>query len=397
MKKTRYHTLSLHGGGKASRAMANHSKTPPIFQSSVFAFDGLPEVERYLEGDPDLYMYTRLGNPNVRDLELRVASIEGAEDCTAAASGMAAIYAGILVLCEELEQPRLIVPRRLYGGTRALLHSELGASQIEVEYADLDNRKNLEKSLSQGPALVYGETVSNPAMTVAPIESLADLVKGSGSRLMLDNTFLSPALFRPLEYGADLVVHSSTKYINGHSDATGGVVCGGKERIGKIRRRISTLGSHLNPFEAWLTLRGIQTLALRMERHSANAERVAEYLGSAGEAPGLAVNYPLSAGNPRHEENRRLFPRGCGGMLSFDLETRERAADFIGACTMIQFAPSLAGVQTTLSHPATTSHRGQSREELAAQGISEGTIRLSVGLEDPEDIIEDLRRGLEAL
>jgi cystathionine beta-lyase/cystathionine gamma-synthase len=398
MEKKRFHTLGLHGGGQPSASMRNKSKSPPIYQTSVFSFEDIAQVEQYLEGSDDLYMYTRLENPNQRDLEARIAALEGAEESLVTSSGMSAILVGLLSVMEHRGISQLLVPGKMYGGTRALLRTELSFLGIKHREFDFDDLNRVEEYLRREPSLIFFETIANPSMTVAPFAALADLAKRHGAAIMVDNTFTSPVLFRPLEYGADLVVHSSTKYLNGHSDATGGVLSGDSGLMTPARRRMLSLGCHLNPFEAWLTLRGIQTLALRMERHSRTALQVAQALAAPGTLSryGCQVSYPLLSSAEGYEENLRLFPQGCGGMLSFDLGNRQRAEAFVAACELISFSPSLAGVKTTLSHPATTSHRNQSDEELAAQGIGQGTIRLSVGLEDVDDILEDLRRALAA-
>jgi cystathionine beta-lyase/cystathionine gamma-synthase len=397
MSEQRFYTLGLHGGSRPSAKTANASKSPPIFQTTVFTFDGIDRVEEYLEGDPDLYMYSRLGNPNQRDLEARLAAVEGAEAAAVTSSGMSAILVAVLSMAELRRTRRLVVSDRLYGGTRTLFLKEFAPMGFEIVEVDLSDPAAVDAALSPSPAILYFETISNPSMSVAPVEELVIAAGKHGAAVLIDNTFLSPVLFRPLEWGAHAVVHSSTKYLNGHSDATGGAVLGEAGFIADVRRRTAALGCHLNPFEAWLTLRGLQTLALRMDRHCANGMRIARAL--AGGVLGRVgdVSYPLLESGGAYRRNRKLFPDGCGGMLSFNAGDEDRARRFIEGCELISFSPSLAGVQTTLSHPATTSHRGQSDEELARQGIGRGTIRLSVGIEDPADIEGDLRHALAGM
>lgn len=387
---------ALHGGGSPSKHMKNIGKTPAIHQSSVFLFDSLDSVDEFLHGDADTYMYTRLGNPNQRDLAQRLAALDGAQAAAVTSSGMAAIYCAVSLMLNEGGPRQLLVSRRLYGGTKTLVEGEFSKLASKVVYIDYDDMDGIREAMQSAPSLLYFETISNPAMTPAPVTQLLDLAKRYGALSIVDNTFLSPVLLRPLELGADLVIHSSTKYLNGHSDATGGVLCSSTERVKRAEAFISRIGCQLSPFEAWLILRGVQTLDVRMKKHCENALALAEFLESPeAKAMGAgSVQYPLSPSNPRFEENRKLFPLGCGGMLSFDLGSQQQVDAFLKSCEMITFAPSLAGLQTTMTHPATTSHRNQSDEELALQGVTRGSIRLSVGIEHIRDIIDDVRLGL---
>lgn len=389
-------TRALHGGREADEALVTVPKTMPLYETSVFVYEDLAQVDDYLAGNPDNYMYTRLGNPNQRALELWGRDLEGGEEAVACASGMAALMTVISAACGAGD--RVLAARDLYGGTQSLLKKELARFGVEPVFVDLGTLTAAD--FTPSTKLVLAETLSNPLMVAADIPRLGDLARQHRARLVVDNTFLSPVLFRPLEHGADAVIHSTTKYINGHSDATGGLIVTDSAWAAACRRVVHNAGALLAPFEAWLTLRGAKTLALRMDRHTANARSVAAWLE--GQTSVARVFSPELDSHPQRDLVRRLLTRGCGGMLSFTLAAADeaqalrRADRFIQSLALIQFAPSLAGVTTTVSHPGKTSHRGLSPAELAAQGLSLGTIRLSVGLEDIDDILSDLRTALEA-
>lgn len=406
MKYKNSFTNALQGGEKAFREMKNYSKTPPIFETSVFSFDSLEDVNAYLDGDPDLYMYSRLGNPNNRQLETRLSALESAEAAVVSSSGMAAVFAAVIGLMKAAgaysSNTRIVTSRYLYGGTRSLFLQELVPLGFSIVEVDSESPELVLDALNAGPpnclTILYWETVSNPGMKAADIRALTDSARssrpgkgqnGCSLEILVDNTFLSPALFRPLEHGADGVVHSTTKYLNGHSDATGGAFLSRKPVVDEARKAIINFGSQLSPFESWLTFRGLQTLPLRMERHSSNALHIAGLLNKLPQIDN--VRYPGL------DSSGELFPRGAGGMLSFDLDSPAAAGRFIEGLEMISFSPSLAGLQSTVSYPASTSHRNQSDEMLTSQGISRCTIRLSVGLENPDDILQDIHGALKGV
>ncbi len=386
-----FSTRALHSGDTADRSMVTRAKTMPLYETSVFVYDSLEQVDDFLSGNRDNYMYTRLGNPNQRALEQWGASREGGEDALVTASGMAAILAVLASECSAGD--RIAAARDIYGGTHSLLAKELARLGIGVDFLSVDDPQGVSRSIAPATKLLLVETCSNPLVRVADIPGLARAAHARGAKLVVDNTFLSPVLFQPLSHGADAVVHSTTKYINGHSDASGGLVVSTGDWISRCRRFTQNSGGHLSPFEAWLTLRGAKTIALRMERHSANAQAIAGWLES---RPGVQrVHYPGLPNHPHHDLAARLFPRGSGGMMAFDLAGGLAAADrFMRSLSFIAFAPSLAGVTTTISHPGKTSHRGLSEPELRELGLTQGTIRLSVGLEDVEDIRADLEQAL---
>jgi len=391
MTEQGFSTRALHSADHADRSMVTRPKTMPLYETSVFVYEDLAQVDDFLSGNRDNYMYTRLGNPNQRALELWGASLEGGADAHVCASGMAALMALLGSECGAGDG--IAAASDIYGGTHSLLEKELSRFGIGAQFLSLEDPGEVERLMRPGTKILLVETSSNPLVRVADVPALAEAAHRRGAKLVVDNTFLSPVLFQPLAHGADAVVHSTTKYINGHSDATGGLIVSDSEWIARCRRFTQNVGGLLSPFEAWLTLRGAKTLPLRMERHTANAKDVARWLES---RPGVArVHYPSLPSHPHHALAARLFPRGAGGMMAFDLSGGLQAADaFIRGLSFIAFAPSLAGVATTISHPAKTSHRGLSEAELQKLGITQGTIRLSVGIEDVEDIRRDLDQAL---
>ncbi len=360
------------------------SKATPIYQTSVFAFPGLEEVEDYYAGKRD-YLYTRNGNPNQVELAEAVARLEEAEQGVGAASGMGAIMAGLLAVLNPGDH--LLASHEIYGGTYALLHKELSRFQIEMELIDLSRCESLEPHVRPNTKLFYLETITNPLLTVADLPYWMEQAKQHGLLTMVDNTFATPYLIRPMSFGADLVVHSATKYIGGHSDVTAGVLVGRRDLLQRAKEIVVSFGASLSPFEAWLAARGLKTLALRMERQCDNAEKIAAFLSQ--HAAVKTTYYP--------EENDVAFfqHKRRGAMVSFCLADEARVYDFYRRCKLITLAPSLAGVETTLSHPVTTSHRALSVEQREASGITMGLVRLSAGIEAAEDIIADLRQALE--
>ncbi len=364
----------------------DHSKATPIYQTSAFAFSGLEEVEEFFTGERD-YLYTRNGNPNQRELADAVAALEEAEAGVSAASGMGAIMAGLLAVLGPGDH--VLASRELYGGTYALLHKELSRFGIELELIDLTGAADLSEYVRPATKMLFFETITNPLLRVVDLPRLIAQAKAHGLLTMIDNTFATPYLVQPIRYGADLVVHSATKYIGGHSDVTAGVLVGRAGLIRRAREIVVNYGASLSPFEAWLTARGLKTLALRMERQCDNAREVAAFLRS---HPAVdAVYYPDEAATSFFRRNKQ------GAMVSFRLADESRIYAFYRNLSWIKLIPSLAGVETSVSHPVTTSHRALSKEQRAATGITPGLVRLSVGIEAHEDIIAELNRALTAL
>lgn len=366
---------------------------PPIHVASVYLFEDLAQVDAVWEGQEAGYVYGRFGTPNHTQLEETLASLEGAETAVVAASGMGALTALLQAALRPGEG--LVAGHDLYGTTAALLRHDVPRWGIAVAFADGCDAGAVEAALAPGTRAILVEAVSNPLLRVADLEGLADLARRRDLALLVDATFLSPALFRPLEHGATAVHHSATKYLAGHGDATAGVVAGPRRLVEAVRAHVVRLGLNLGAFDAWLVLRGVRTLALRVARQSANALTLARFLE--GHPRVERVHYPGLESHPHHGRAARLFREGFGGVLAFELVGGERAvARFFQAARPIEFAPSFGDVTTTWTYPARTSHRPLSDEERAQAGIGRGLVRLSVGIEDVEDLKETLATALAA-
>ena len=375
-------TSAIHS--RPAREAPGEPVVAPIVTASTFSFANAAEFGRVMSEEEYGFLYSRLRNPTVEDLNRVCAELEGAEAAQCFSSGMAAIAAALFTTLERGDT--LLCARQLYGATYALVEQYVKKVGVEVVYADVTDVAQWER-----PARVrYVETIANPAMPLADLAAIA-ATKGDGL-LVVDNTFASPALCRPLEHGADVVMHSATKYLNGHHDVTAGVLCASSELVARARTHLIDTGGVLDPFAAFLFRRGLKTLGVRMERHSANALAVARFLESHGRVE--RVFYPGLSSYPQHELAATQLD-GFGGMLAFEVrggrEAGERLMDNLELCLR---ATSLGGVDTVISHPASTSHRQFTAEQLAAAGILEGLLRLSVGCEDVDDIVEDLERGL---
>ena len=384
----------MRPGSRAVHA-GHHKKartplSPPIFQTAVYTYDNLEDYDSAVRGDAPGHYYARTSNENVAMLADAVAELEGAEAGVATSSGMAAIHVAIGALA-----PRpcpIVAPLDLYGGTWVLFRQELepvGYSTRAVDFRDLE----AVRAALDGAGLIVCETITNPLVRVADLEAICQMAAEAGIPVLVDNTFATPILCRPLELGATMSVHSATKYLGGHSDLTAGVVVGGVEEVKLAHARSGRLGTTLGPFEAWLAVRGMRTLQLRVDRMSQNASALAEALQ---EAPGVAgVHYPTLPGSAQEELARRLLPNGAGGMLAIQLEGgRATVQRMMDRLRMVTFAASLAGVETTISHPEVTSHRYLTADERSALGIHPGTVRISAGIEEAEDVIGDFLQAL---
>jgi methionine-gamma-lyase len=356
----------------------------PIVASTTFSFETAEEFGRVMSEEEYGFLYARLRNPTVEELNGVLADLEGAEAAQAFASGMAAIWAALATTLAPGDT--LLLPKQLYGTTYQLAESRLRPNGVAIEYHDATDVEAWKR-----PARVrYVETIANPGFPVADLAAIAE-TKGDGV-LIVDNTFASPALCRPLEHGADLVCESGTKYLNGHHDVTAGVLAGSRTLVAAAREHLVQTGAVLDPFPAFLLRRGLKTLALRLERHSANALAVAQFLE---EHPKVArVLYAGLESFPQYELARRQLG-DSGGMLAFELEGGREAGEWLmNALELCARATSLGGVDTVVHHPASTSHRQFSPEQLAAAGISPGLLRLSVGCEDADDLVADLEQAL---
>jgi len=393
---TAFATRAARAGRGAPPSAVSRPLMPPIYQSTVYAFESLADVDAYYEGDAPGAVYYRYGTPTHAAFETAVAALEGAEAAVAAASGMAVITAAVLSLTGAGD--RIVADRYAYGGTYTLLTTELPRLGVEVTLVDVQDHAAVERALARGtdaahPTALLIEALTNPSLRVADVPALCALGGAYDVPVIVDATFTSPALLRPLEHGAALSWHSVAKYLGGHSAATGGVISGRKDMVGAIRDKIVHLGGCQGVQDAWLALLGLPTLPLRMAAHTQTAHTVAAYLAA---HPAVErVFYPGLSTHPGYDVAQRLYPDGCGGMLSFDLAGGETAArtvlDNLGE---IAFAPSLADVATTVSYPYATSHRGLPDDTLRAMDVGKGMIRLSAGIEDPADVIADLDRAL---
>ena len=365
----------------------------PIYQTATFSSADAEELAAVTTGATAGYVYARLGNPTVDALAEAAAELHGAEAGFATSTGMAAIHLAVGSLVGAGD--RIVATRNLYGTTRALFARVLGRVGVETALVDPTDHAAVEAALAAAPTRVlYLETISNPTIAVADLPALAMLGRRHGAAVVVDNTFASPALCRPLEHGADLAVESATKYLSGHSDVLAGVVVGSRAMIEAVRALHVETGGTLAPFSAFLVLRGIPTLALRMERHAATAVRLAAFLEA---APGVArVLYPMLPSHPDHAVAARLLAGG-GGMLAVELAGGAPAARaFVDALRIPERTASLGSIHTIVVHPPSTTHRQLGAAELAEAGIAPGLLRVSVGLEDSDDLLADVAQALEA-
>jgi cystathionine gamma-synthase len=365
----------------------------PLYQSTVFAFDSLAQLDDVYAGRAAGHVYYRMGTPNATVLEQAVATLEGGPAAAAAASGMGIITSLVLALAGSGDH--VVADRHAYGGTHTLLTEELPRLGIEGSLLDVEDLAAVEAAIRPRTRAILVETLTNPTLRVADLPALVDIGHAHGVPVVVDNTFTTPAIVRPLDMGADVVWHSLAKYLGGHSGGMGGIAVGREDLIQGARAKVVHLGASIGPFDAWMVGHGLPTLPLRMDAHSRNALEVARFLES---HPAVArVLYPGLPSHPDHAVARRLFGDRFGGMVSFSLSGgRSAAAAFLGALDLIAFAPSLADVTTTVSYPFATSHRGLPADTLDRLGIDEGLIRLSVGIEDVADISEDLKSALDA-
>lgn len=376
-------TRAVHAGDPRPRV--GGAVVPPIFQSANYEFTG--------ESDYHDLRYIRLNNtPGQAAAAARIASLEGAEDALVTSSGMAAISTSLLSVAGSGDH--VLFSRLLYGGTQALVAHELPRLGIGINLIDAEAPETWEAALRTRTKAVYVETISNPTLRVPDLEAVVRFAREHGLVTLIDNTFASPVNFRPLEIGFDLSLHSATKYLNGHSDIVAGAVIGRRELVERVRQRLNVLGGSLDPHACFLLTRGMMTLALRVRRQNENALGLARALSA---HPAVAaVNYPGLPGHSGHERCRRLFD-GFGGMLSFELRGGAGPADaFIEALTIPIAAPSLGVAQSLVTRPAATSHAPLTAEERASQGIPDGLVRMSAGIEALEDLEADVLSALAA-
>ena len=380
----------VHLGDRAGESVSQ-SKSIPIAMTSVFSFDDVESLDQVYEGKAKGYIYTRNGNPVHDALAEIMSGVEEGEAALAYASGMGAISLSLLAHLKAGDH--IIAANVLYGGSFQFIRSELARFDISVSFVDPAS-EDLSPYFRPNTRIVYVETISNPTMEVVDLEVLAKATHSHGAKLIVDNSFATPVVCQPLLLGADVVVYSATKYIGGHSDVTAGLVVSDRETIERIYASGLLFGPTLSPFDGWLLVRSLRTLELRIRQHSQNALALAGYFET---HPAVcAVYYPGLPSSPTHAVAQRQFNnRLYGGMLSIDLAGGEsQAYALLRNLKTFKFVPSLAGVSTSTSYPARTSHRSLSDEELAQARISKGLIRVSTGLEDIADIIEEFDSAL---
>jgi O-succinylhomoserine (thiol)-lyase len=376
-------TRCVHGG--VYKDAQYNSVVTPIYPSSTFYFEG----PRQTTG----YDYTRTKNPTRDALEENLASLEGGAGATAVATGMAAITTVLHLLPAGAH---VIAGNDIYGGTYRLFANILPARGLRFSLVDMGDLAAIEAAIEPDTALIWIETPSNPLLRLTDIAAVCALARPRGILTCADNTFLSPYLQRPLELGADLALHSTTKYLNGHSDVVGGaIVSGTPELATRVAATANALGTTCSPYDAWLVLRGVKTLPLRMQAHEKNAAALAQFLDAQPQVQ--HVYYPGLASHPQHALARRQ-QSGFGAMLSFDLEGGEQAVfRLVERLKLYAFAESLGGVESLIEHPVSMSHAAMSPEAQAAAGIGPGLTRVSVGIEDAQDLIDDMRQALAGI
>lgn len=385
-----FSTRAIHSG--YDPAANDGALTPPLHLTSTFVFETAEAGGEMFAGTRPGHVYSRISNPTLDLLERRMADLEGAEAGLALASGMGAITATLWTLVSPGDE--VIVDRTLYGCTFAFMRHGLARFGVTITHVDLTDPENLAAAIGPRTRVVYFETPANPNMRLVDIRRVSEIARAAGAVTVVDNTYATPRLTRPIELGADLVVHAATKYLGGHGDLVAGLVVGDAETIGRIRLEglKDMTGAVMAPFNAMLILRGLKTLSLRMERHSASALAVAQMLNA---HPAVAsVWYPGLVDFPQHDLARRQMALP-GGMIAFELTGGLAAGrETMNRLGLIGRAVSLGDAESLIQHPASMTHSTYTPEERAAYGISDGLIRLSVGLEDPEDLLEDLEQAL---
>lgn len=392
-KKYGFDTLSIHGGSKGKNA--ENALSPPIYQTSTFVFDNIDHVEKVMSFESDDYVYTRGNNPTLRLFENRMAQLEEGNGAVAFASGMAAISSVLFSLLKPGDN--VIANKTLYGSSYNVVTNILPQYGVNYKMADLTDLDMLTSLIDDNTKVIYFETPSNPNLAIIDIEGISNIAKERGIRVVVDNTFATPYFQRPLTLGADIVVHSTTKYINGHGDVVGGVaVAKDLDYIHYLKfDYMCEFGGVMSPFNAWLLLRGLKTLGVRMRQHEKNAIEVAKFLRNHPKVK--EVYYPGLEDFKGYEIAKKQMS-GFGAMISFEVDgDLEDAKKVVDSVKLIQLAVSLGDCDSLIELPAAMTHRGYPKEELAKFGLTESMIRISVGLENVEDIIEDLDNALSTV
>jgi methionine-gamma-lyase len=386
---THAETLCIHAGKTYDTQFG--SLATPLFQTSTFVFGSAEQGAARFAGEAEGFIYTRLGNPTTRELELKVAALEGMADGAATATGMGAVAAATLAFLQQGDH--LIASKAIYGCSFALFNHQFARYGIEVSFVDMTDHAAVEAARRPNTKMLFAETPINPNLVVLDLEFLGRFCRQHGIKSVIDNTFLTPLLQQPALFGIDIVIHSATKYLNGHGDVVAGIILSDAETIKTIKlTTLKDMGATISPHDAWLIIRGLKTLSVRMERHCQNAQKVAEYLQA---HPAVAtVYYP---GLPSHPGHRFLGTqmKGAGGVLAFELKgSLDDGRYFINQCALLSLAVSLGDAESLIQHPASMTHSPYTAEERRAAGISDGLIRISVGLEHVDDIIADIQQAL---
>lgn len=389
----RFETKCVHSGNHPDHETG--ALSTPIYQTSTFAFKNADEGAKRFKGEEEGYIYTRLGNPNHTAVEEKIAALEGGEAAAVAASGIGAIAS---VLWTALSSgDHAIAARSLYGCTYSLMAHQFPRFGIESTFMDLRDLDKVKDALKPNTKVIYCESPANPTMDLVDIQALAKIAHDHGAMLIVDNTYCTPVIQRPLELGADVVVHSATKYLNGHGDVIAGIVVGTKEFIGKVKMEglKDLTGATLSPFDAYLLLRGMKTLHIRVPHHCENAMKIAQFLESRPEV--AKVSYPGLDSFPQKELADRQMAH-YGAIITMELKDGfDAGKKFINSVKLWILAVSLGDTESLIQHPASMTHSALSDEEQLEAGISKGLIRLSVGLEAPDDLIADLKQAFEAI
>src|SRR5512142_564814 len=394
MTSKSFATLAVHAGERAPASDSTPTVTP-IWPAVAYIYDSMDDMDAVFEGTRGGPLYLRYGSPTVSAFETAIATLEGTEAAQAYSAGMAAIHSCLLAAGAR-SGASVVAALDVYGATFAVLNRLLTTLGITARMVNVSDLEEVERAVKETKAAVMlAETISNPLLKVADVPALAEIARRHGAALLIDNTFASPYLFNPLQHGAHYAMHSATKYLSGHGDVLAGVVATSAENKARLSELNKLMGSVLGPFEAWLALRGLKTLPLRVKRQFESAQKIADWLCT---QPRIArVNYPGLADHAQHELARGLFGgKGYGGVLSFEIKGADKALAFrfMEALTVCLPATTLGDVYSLVLHPATASHRALTQEERQRVGISDGLVRLSTGIEAPEDIIADLGQAL---
>jgi methionine-gamma-lyase len=388
-KNLGFFTRQVHAGEFDDALL---SATVPIYQTSTFKFRNADHGAACFLGDDNGYIYTRIGNPTIEALEQAVANLEGGFAGIATSSGMAAITTVYMAFLGKGKH--IVSHNALYGPSRGVMENVFSRFGVEYSYVDATDLENVRKAIRPETAMIYTETPANPTIGISDLKALAGLAHEIGVPLVVDNTFCSPYLQRPIEFGADIVVHSMTKFLNGHADIVAGMIVSANEKYHKILKPVMVnMGCNMDPHQAYMVHRGIKTLGLRLERSQQSAIKIAEYLE---QHPKVSwVKYPGLKSHPQYELAAKQM-KGPGAMLAFELKGGlEAGKRMMDSVKLVLLAVSLGGVESLIQHPASMTHSKLSNEKKMESGITDGLVRLSVGIEDVEDIIADLEQALD--